>query len=378
MKQTKSSKLKTVKYKGYEIKGPTTGGIFIISLNGKGIDTVKTVATGKTFIDRGYYPTANKNPKPATRANPEIMGRHVSESTLNSVFRELTQYYQSSTQDKKRELPGLISYLSITAGLSERQAKAYIGTMEKHLMPRCNPKPATRAAIAARVKTTKNPTITKDCKTLRQAERYQNLLYNKYNSVRLIHSPRFTEAGIYRWEVSGPIAKKNSTASDFRKYQSNKLAELGRTFQGEHNGQKHKLLQSDFTPNDKYRLGHLVQIKIKANGYTVPLNFDGDSMLSADLRNNLHIVGKDARINPTNLRQYGIKPPTKGNMTYLGKLVQFDYVTAKKHIENGVMTRYFHKPGEVTKELPNVFVDHDGFPHIVGGGYDVWDVGVVN
>ena len=38
--------------------------------------------------------------------------------------------------------------------------------------------------------------------TLRQAEAYQMRLYNKYERVRLVQAPRFTEAGRYVWEVS--------------------------------------------------------------------------------------------------------------------------------------------------------------------------------
>jgi len=44
-------------------------------------------------------------------------------------------------------------------------------------------------------------TITKMCKTLKQAEVYQNRLYNKYEHVRLVRSPCFTEEGIYQWIV---------------------------------------------------------------------------------------------------------------------------------------------------------------------------------
>lgn len=45
-------------------------------------------------------------------------------------------------------------------------------------------------------------TITKHFDTLKQAERYQNRLYGRYDKVRLVRSPRFSEAGTYVWEVS--------------------------------------------------------------------------------------------------------------------------------------------------------------------------------
>ena len=45
-------------------------------------------------------------------------------------------------------------------------------------------------------------TIKKVCKTLRQAEKTQESLYNKYDSVKLVKSPTmFSEAGEYIWEV---------------------------------------------------------------------------------------------------------------------------------------------------------------------------------
>jgi hypothetical protein len=44
--------------------------------------------------------------------------------------------------------------------------------------------------------------IVKTYETLKQAERYQNRLYSKYSTVRLVGWPRFTEAGRYIWEVA--------------------------------------------------------------------------------------------------------------------------------------------------------------------------------
>ena len=50
--------------------------------------------------------------------------------------------------------------------------------------------------------------IKKVCSSLKQAERKQNALYNKYNSVELVKSPLlFSEAGEYVWEVSGKLSE---------------------------------------------------------------------------------------------------------------------------------------------------------------------------
>lgn len=44
-------------------------------------------------------------------------------------------------------------------------------------------------------------TIRKFYKTIRQAENYQNRLYNRFDYVRLIKSPMFSECGEYVWQV---------------------------------------------------------------------------------------------------------------------------------------------------------------------------------
>jgi hypothetical protein len=50
--------------------------------------------------------------------------------------------------------------------------------------------------------------IKKVCSSLKQAEKKQDALYNKYNSVELVKSPLlFSEAGEYVWEVSGKLSE---------------------------------------------------------------------------------------------------------------------------------------------------------------------------
>lgn len=43
--------------------------------------------------------------------------------------------------------------------------------------------------------------ISKTFTTMKQAEHYQNRLYNRFDTVRLIKSPMFGESGLYVWEV---------------------------------------------------------------------------------------------------------------------------------------------------------------------------------
>lgn len=48
---------------------------------------------------------------------------------------------------------------------------------------------------------TKPGTIVKHFARLRQAEKYQERLYDKYDHVRLIRCPLSDEDGLYIWEV---------------------------------------------------------------------------------------------------------------------------------------------------------------------------------
>ena len=50
----------------------------------------------------------------------------------------------------------------------------------------------------------KPKTIEKKCETLKAAERFQNRLYDQYDSVKLVRFPRYSENGTYAWEVAKP------------------------------------------------------------------------------------------------------------------------------------------------------------------------------
>ena len=45
-------------------------------------------------------------------------------------------------------------------------------------------------------------TITKRLESLKQAEHFQDRLYNKYWSVELVRFPECSEKGIYQWTVT--------------------------------------------------------------------------------------------------------------------------------------------------------------------------------
>jgi len=44
-------------------------------------------------------------------------------------------------------------------------------------------------------------TITKQFSSMKKADTYQNMLYDKYDYVRLTRWPIFEESGTYVWEV---------------------------------------------------------------------------------------------------------------------------------------------------------------------------------
>lgn len=48
---------------------------------------------------------------------------------------------------------------------------------------------------------------------LRDAEKFHNKLYEKYNLVRIIHIPIHTQIGMYVWIVDGEIKHSNNLQS---------------------------------------------------------------------------------------------------------------------------------------------------------------------
>jgi hypothetical protein len=193
----------------------------------------------------------------------------------------------------------------------------------------------------------------------------------------LRHSSALESA--YKNKRNGTTKRRaNFTNADYKNYQKIAINDLAAMFQGAVNNQSLRVLEPDTAPPNKFRLGFLAQAKVKRNGLTIPIDFDGESLLSADTRRNLWIVGKDSRIDAASLKQLGIKKPVGNGLEYIGDLFQIDYVTAKKHIENGETVRFFHKLGEADKIRPRLYIDKDGFPIIHGGNYDIWNVGIVN
>ena len=68
-------------------------------------------------------------------------------------------------------------------------------------------RPDVDEPIEETVKLTQEGTkhIRKDCKTLKRAEAYQDRLYDIYDKVKLLKSPKYSEDGEYVWEVGGKL-----------------------------------------------------------------------------------------------------------------------------------------------------------------------------
>lgn len=168
------------------------------------------------------------------------------------------------------------------------------------------------------------------------------------------------------------VTRRNAALSS-QDFTATKRAELSAIFQGEINGQVFKSIGSSFVPDQIWRLGKLTYMRIKnPRGETYDLEFKGkDAWLTADARKNLSVIGRDTKI------QNAETPPT-GALYLIGQLEQVNYVTAKKHIENGETVEYYHKLGEIDGIKPSVFLDSDKFLVINSGNYDIGVWGVEN
>lgn len=166
------------------------------------------------------------------------------------------------------------------------------------------------------------------------------------------------------------IAKVQNSKSNSH-YNEDKIDNFSAMFQGKINGKEIETVGSDLTPPITARLGKLALMKIKNGGEIYEIKFKGDAFLAADARSNLFILGRNGRI--TN-----IQLPNKGSLIEAGQLKQINYVTDKAHIENGKMVEYYHEFGEVDGVLPNVHIDHNGFPIISGGNYVIGVHGIEN
>ena len=49
---------------------------------------------------------------------------------------------------------------------------------------------------------------------INDAEKFQNRLYDKYNSVKLVAFPQFDKAGFYVWEVGGQYSNVRIKETD--------------------------------------------------------------------------------------------------------------------------------------------------------------------
>lgn len=169
-----------------------------------------------------------------------------------------------------------------------------------------------------------------------------------------------------------PATKKRNTATRNQRFNEDKLDQLSGIFQGRINGNTIKTVGSDFTPALTARLGRMASMIIKNGGDVYEISFNGkDAWLSADARKNIYIEGRDGRIKNAHL-------PKKGSLQLLGEIQQLNYITDKQHIENGNLVEYYHKLGEVDGVKPNAFIDHDGFPIIIAGNYDIGIHGIEN
>lgn len=226
-------------------------------------------------------------------------------------------------------------------------------------------------ATAAVAPKSKNPAKYIHYKGYQIEPKKSGLYYVTLKGDRALYYTSFYLKDAKVWIDSHPV-KANFTKTDFVKFTSDRMRQLAEMFQGEWRNINKRIAFPDNAPKTLWGLGHLVLLKIKNGGKVYPIHVDSnDAYVAGDLRCNLWFVGKDARL--TN-----VKLPRKGELYKIGELVQVDYVTQKAHIEAGKLIRFWHKLGEATGRYPTAYIDHDGFIVLLGGEYDIWDVGIVN
>lgn len=177
-----------------------------------------------------------------------------------------------------------------------------------------------------------------------------------------------TLAEAQNWVKHALQSKKRANPELFN---IDKLDQLSAMFQGEITGGSIETVGSDLTPPVLSRIGQLSMMKIRNGKDVYEVTFSGDAWLSMDARKNLHVNGKQARIK-------NVHKPKKGQLQLVGELEQINYITAKRHIENGNTVEYWHPLGEVDSVKPQVFIDSDGFPLILNGNYDIGVNGIEN
>jgi len=179
----------------------------------------------------------------------------------------------------------------------------------------------------------------------------------------------------YIYAISNPTRQNYDETAIFETHVDETLDSHSAMFQGGISGKTTKSVGSDYTNSRVSRGGKLAYLKIKLpDGRFIEFTpSSSDAYISFDLRKNIQIDGKGAKLK-------GLNFPPKGELWLVGKLVRLEYITRKAHIERGELVRYYHELGEVggLKDCPNLFVDHDGMPVLVGGNYDVWKSGIVN
>ena len=118
---------------------------------------------------------------------------------------KVSKYLVSNNEKKKGVISALEGIKSKIDGLiSERKAK--LSKYRKKILSGYGQSDVDEP-IEETVKLTQEGTkhIRKDCKTLKRAEAYQDRLYDIYDKVKLLKSPKYSEDGEYVWEVGGKL-----------------------------------------------------------------------------------------------------------------------------------------------------------------------------
>lgn len=140
---------------------------------------------------------------------------------------------------------------------------------------------------------------------------------------------------------------------------------IAEKFQGRASGAVREYKAASVAPSNLARLGKLVLIVVEGRTIRIP-----GAMACVDTKEKLWIVGNRAP-----LFTVKAKPGQRINYGFIDRIV---YDTAKAHIGNGKRYEYDHHLGEDGGRKPELHVDHEGMPVIVGGDYKITKAGIVN
>ena len=151
--------------------------------------------------------------------------------------------------------------------------------------------------------------------------------------------------------------------------------ELFKKFQGRDPEEIIEYMQQDVKRENYAKLGDLTKLEL-AGKFTIDFGKSDLPILASNADGTqLYIMGGNQNLQAV-IESLGADA-TKDYVD-LGEVTQLEYFTRKK-LDNFQPVYYYHELGEETGELPRLMYDQlNKQLHLIGGAYEVQDVGIVN